>query len=102
MRANRVHTTIVDKQSKTVSLTEMSCPWVENRDEKAAEKTSKYRPLHWELQQRYPEHRVTQYNIIMIVLRCYSREVSKALGQLVGEKVITSMLNIAHSFKILK
>ena len=44
-----------------MSLIEMSCPWVENREEKASEKTSKYdsRPLRRELQQRYPKHPVT-------------------------------------------
>ena len=61
MKANRVDMTIVDKQGKTVSLIEMSCLWVEKREEKAAEKTSKYGSLRWELQQRYmyPEHHVT-------------------------------------------
>ena len=39
--ANRIDTTIVDKENKKVSVIEMSCPWVENREEKDAEKTTK-------------------------------------------------------------
>ena len=88
----------------------MSCPWVENREAKAAEKITKYGPLSWELEQRYPEHRVTQYNIIVDVLGGYSRDVRKALKELVGDKsdtialqiqksVIRSSLNIARRFK---
>ena len=113
VKANRVDATIVEEQSKTVSLIKMRCPWVEDIEEKAAEKTSKFGQLRWELQQKYREHRVTQYNIIMDVFGGYSRKVSKALRKLVGEKsdavalqmqksVITSTLNIANSFKILK
>ena len=51
VKANRVDATIVGKQSKTVSVIEMSCPWVGNKEEKVAAKTSKYAPLSWELQQ---------------------------------------------------
>ena len=92
---------------------EMSCPRVENREEKDAEKTTKYGPLRWELEQRYPEYRVRQVNIIVDVLGSYSRDVRKALKELVGDKsdtialqiqksVITSSLNIARRFKLLK
>ena len=62
-----------------MSVIEMSCPWVENREEKIAEKTTKYGTLRWELEQRFPDHRVTQYNIIVDVLGGYSRGVRKAL-----------------------
>ena len=31
----------------------------------------KYGPLCWELEQRFPDHHVTQYNIIVDVLRGY-------------------------------
>ena len=58
VKANRIDATIVDKENKKVSVIEMSCPWVENREEKDAEKTTKYGPLRWELEQRYPEYRV--------------------------------------------
>ena len=113
VKVNRIDTTIVDKENKKVLVIEMSCPWVENKEEKAAEKTTKYRPLRWELEQRFPDHRVTQYNIIVDVLRGYSRDVRKALKELVGDKsdtialqiqksVITSSLNIARRFKFLK
>ena len=93
-------------------MIEMSCPWVENREEKDAEKTTKYGPLRWELEQRYPEYRVTQFNSIVDVLGGYSRDVRKALKELVGDKsdialqikksVIKSSLNIARCFKLLK
>ena len=103
----------MDKENKKVSVIEMSCPWVENREEKDAEKTTLHGPLLWELKQRYPEYRVTRFNIIVDVLRGYSRDVRKALKELVGDKsdtialqiqksVITSSLNIARRFKLLK
>ena len=103
----------MDKENKKVSVIEMSCPWIENREEKDAEKTTKYGPLCWELEQRYPEYHVTQFNIIVDVLGGYSRDVRKALKELVGEKsdtialqiqksAITSSLNIARRFKLLK
>ena len=115
VKANTIDATIVDKGNKKVSVIEMSCPWIKNRKEKDAEKTTKYGPLRWELEQRYPEYRVTQFNIIVDVLGGYSRDVTKALKELVGDKsdtialqiqksVITSSLNIARrlKFKLLK
>ena len=54
VKANRIDATIVDKENKKISVIEMSCPWVENREEKDAEKTTTYGPLRWELDQRYP------------------------------------------------
>ena len=113
VKANRIDATIVDKENKRVSVIEVSCPWVENREEKDAEKTTKYGPLRWELEQRYPEYRVRQFNIIVDVLGGYSRDVRKALKELVGDKsdtialqiqksVITSSLNIARCFKLFK
>ena len=113
VKANRIDATIVDKENKKVSVIEMSCPWVENREERDAEKTTKYGPLRWELEQRYPDYRVTQFNIIVDVLGGYSRDVRKALKELVGDKsdtialqiqksVITSSFNIARRFKLLK
>ena len=113
VKANRIDATIVDKENKKVSVIEMSCPWIENREEKDAEKTTKYGPLHWELEQRYPDYRVTQFNIIVDVVGGYSRDVRKALKELVGDKSdtialqiqksgITSSLNIARRFKLLK
>ena len=41
VKANRIDATIIDKKRKEVKLLEMSCPWVENREEKATEKTNK-------------------------------------------------------------
>ena len=113
LKANRISATIMDKENKKVSVIEMHCPWVENREEKDAERTTKYGPLCWELEQRYPDYRVTQFNIIVDVLGGYSRDVRKALKGLVGDKsntialqiqksVITSSLNIARRFKLLK
>ena len=108
LKANRIDATIVEKENKKVSVIEMSCPWVENREEKDAEKRTKYGPLRWEFEQRYPEYRVD-------VLEGYSRDVRKALKELVRDKsdtialqiqksVITSSLNIAtrRRFRLLK
>ena len=41
VKANTIDATIVDKENKTVLVIEMSCPWVENREEKDVEKTTK-------------------------------------------------------------
>ena len=87
----------MDKENKRVSVIKMSCPWVENRDEKDAKKTTKYGPLRWELEQRYPEYRVRQFNIIVDVLGGYSRDVRKALKELVGDKSDTIALQIQKS-----
>ena len=54
VHANRVDATIVDKENQTVTLLEMSCPWVENREQKEKERTLKYAPLRLELKQQYP------------------------------------------------
>ena len=110
VKANRIDATIVDKESETVAVLEMSCPWIQqNREEKTDEKTAKYEPLRWELKQRFPKYKVTQYNIIIDVLGGYSKDVIQALKQLVGEKsnavalqmkkaVLTSTLKIARTF----
>ena len=113
VKTNRIDATIEDKENNKVSVIEMSCPWVENREEKDAEKTTKYGPLRWKLEQRYPEYPVTPFNITVDVLGGYSRDVQKILIELVGDKcdtialqiqksVITSSLNIARRFKLLK
>ena len=44
VKVNRIDATILDKENKKVSVIEMNCPWVENREEKDAEKTTKYGP----------------------------------------------------------
>ena len=110
--ANRIDATIVDKGKREVSLIEMSCPWIENREVKAEEKATKYAPLRAELKERYPGYQVAQYNIIIDVLGVCSREVKQALKELVGDtgnsvalKVqksgFSSSLRIARSVKIL-
>ena len=112
VKANRCDARINDKERKEVKLIELSCPWVENREEKAMEKTSKYGPLRSELQQRHPDYKVTQHNIIIDVLGGYFQDPTKTLKQLVGNRyrlvaaqmqksVVTSSLHIARSFKVL-
>ena len=109
VKANRINARIIDKERKEVRLIEVSCPCVENRDEKAMENTSKYGPLRSELQQRHPDYKVTQHNIIIDVLGGYSQDLTKTLKQLVANRcrsvatqmqksVVTSSL---HSFKVL-
>ena len=44
LKANRIDATIMDKENKKLSVIEISCPWVENTEEKDAEKTTKYGP----------------------------------------------------------
>ena len=73
VRANRIDGRIVNKARKTVTLLEMSCPWVDNRDHKDEEKTMKYAPLRLELKRQYPGFNIVQYNINIDVLGGYSR-----------------------------
>ena len=85
----------------------MSCPWLENRESKDFEKTTKYSQLRLELTNRYPEYKVNQYNIIMDVLGGCSKEVEKNIKELVGDKcesimrqmqkaILSSSLHIAR------
>ena len=53
----------------------MSCQWLENRESKDLEKTTKYSQLKLELTNRYPGYKVNQGNIIMDVLGGCSKEV---------------------------
>ena len=59
---------IVNHKSKQVTTLEMSCPWVNNREEKSKEKTFKYGPLCWELKQQFSGYEVQQHNIIIDAL----------------------------------
>ena len=72
MGRNRVDARIIDRQAKTVTTLEMSFPWIQNREKKDEEKTSKYELLRWELKQQFREYRITQYNIIIDVLGGWS------------------------------
>ena len=113
MHANRVDARIVDKENQTVTLLEMSCPWVENREQKEKEKTLKYAPLRLELKQQYPGYRINQVNIIIDVLGGYSKELYSSVRDLLGaegsreclrrmqKSVLSSSLNIVRSFKVL-
>ena len=82
VKANRIDATVIDKTSKQVRVIEMSCPWLENRESKDFEKTTKYSQLRLELTNRYPEYKVNQYNIIMDVLEAVRKRLSKILKSL--------------------
>ena len=109
VRANRIDGRIVNKARKTVTLLEMSCPWVDNRDHKDEEKTMKYAPLRLELK----GFNIVQYNIIIDVLGGYSKDLKKSVRELVGSErstavlgrmqksVVSSSLKIARSLKIM-
>ena len=84
VRANRVHGTFVNHMSKKVMTTEMSCPWISNREKKSEEKTMKYGPLRWELKEKYKGYEVHRYNIIMDVLGVWSKETEISVQSLVG------------------
>ena len=86
VKANRIDATVIDKTSKQVRVIEMSCPWLENRESKDFEKTTKYSQLRLELTNRYPEYKVNQCNIIMDVLGGCSKEVEQNIKELVGDK----------------
>ena len=86
----------------------MSCSWLENRESKDLEKTTKYSQLGLELTNRYPVYKVNQYNIIMDVLGGCSKEVEKNIKELVRDKcesimkkaILSSSLHIARMFKL--
>ncbi|CAH3185715.1 unnamed protein product, partial [Porites evermanni] len=86
VKSNRIDATVIDKTSKQVRVIEMSCPWLENRESKDSEKTTKYIQLRLELTNRYPECKVNQYNITMDVLGGCSKGVEKNIKELVGDK----------------
>ena len=87
----------------------MNCPWLENRESKDFEKTTKYNQLRLELTNRYREYKVNQYNIIMVVLVGCSKGVEQNIKELVGDKcksfmrqmqkaILSSLLHIARMF----
>ena len=86
VKSNRIDATVIDKTSKQVRVIEMSCPWLENRESKDFEKTTKYSQLRLELTNRYPVYKVNQKNIITDVLGGCSKEVEKDIKELVGDK----------------
>ena len=111
--ANLVEARIVDKEHQTVTLLEMSWPWLENREQKEMEKTLKYASLHLELKQQYPGYKINQVSIIINFLAGWSRELYSSVRDLVGaersreclkrmqKSVLRSSLNIARSLKVL-
>ena len=64
--------------------TEMSCPWISNREKTSEEKTMKYGRLRWELKEKYKGYEMHQYNIIMDVLSVGSKETEISVRSLVG------------------
>ena len=72
----------IDHEKKRVLVVEMSCPWKENREKKQKEKTTKYGPLRWELEQLFPGYDIWDYNIIIDVLRGWYRDVDEAMREL--------------------
>ena len=112
VKANRIDARIVEKERKRVAVIEMSCPWMDNRAIKDAEKTAKYGPLRWELKQQYPGCEVKQFNIIIDVLGGWSADVEETMKDLVGQRsrsvlrrmhkvILSHSLNIARTFKVL-
>ena len=113
VRANRVDAWILDSTAKPVTLLEMSCPWLNNKETKSCEKMEKYTPLRLELKRQFPGYQVKQFNIIMDVLGGYSKELESTIRSLVGvprgrevllkmQKVVLSQsLNIVRHFKVL-
>ena len=90
----------------------MSCPWLENRGCKDFEKTTKSQSTETRADEnRYPEYKVNQYNIIMDVLGGCSKEVEQNIKELAGDKcesimrqmqqaILSSSLRIARMFKL--
>ena len=87
VKANRIYARIVEKERKRVAVIEMSCPWMDNRVIKDAEKTAKYGPLRWELKQQYPGYEVKQFNVIIDVLGGWSVDVEETMKGLFGQRL---------------
>ena len=112
--ANRVDARIFDHKEKRVLLVEMSCPWVDNRVKKEAEKakkTKKYGPLRWELSRRYHGYRIVQLNVIIDVQGAWSQDLEAEMKKIFGlhsldilkrmqKAVLSGSLNIARMFKV--
>ena len=73
VRANRIDAPLVSHEREDVCTIEMSCPGIESIAKKGEERTLKYRPMMWELKQRYNGYRVEPYNVIIDVLGGYSK-----------------------------
>ena len=86
VRANRIDARIVSHKDKNVTMLEMNCPWIENRDEKNQEKLMKYGPLTWELKKHY-------------ITRILGRRGVNVLANM-QKAVIFNSLNIGRTFKI--
>ena len=98
VEANRIDERVVDKKRKQVAGIEMSCPWMDNRSTKEAEKAAKYSPLRWELKQQYPGYEVKQFNIIIDVLGGWSELVgqrSRSVLRRMQKVILSHSLNIA-------
>ena len=109
--ANRVDARFVKHVTKQVILAEISCPWLENREKKEAEKTKKYGPLCFELARGYPGCKIIQLNVIIDVLGGWSKDVEAQMRKIFGVRtkdvlkrmqkaVISGSLNIARMFKV--
>ena len=88
MRANRVDARIIDHKEKKVLLVEMSCPWIDNREKKEAEKMEKYGPLLFELIKHYPNYKIVQLNVIMDVLGGWSKELEVQMNRIFGSRTL--------------
>ena len=96
-----------------MTMLEMSCPWVENWNQKDEEMTMKYVPLRLDLKRQYSGFNIKQYNIINDVLGRYSKEIKKSVRELVGsdrsrevlgkmqKSIVSSTLKIARSLKVM-
>lgn len=78
VESNRVDTRIVDRERRRITLLEMSCPWVDNHQQKEEEKTLKYAPLCMKLKRQFPgfeiKHSLVISNIIVTdILGGYSK-----------------------------
>lgn len=54
VRTNRIDGRIVDKARKTVTLLEMSCPWVDNRDQQRRGEDHEVRPASSRAEETVP------------------------------------------------
>ena len=111
MKVTRIDTTVIDKTSKQVRVIEMSRTWLETREYKGFENTTKYSQLRLELTNRYPEFKVNQYNIIKNVPGGCLNEVEQNIKELVEDKcesimhqmqkaILSNSLHIARMFKL--
>ena len=92
VRVNTIDVRKINKEDKKVTLLEMSCPWMENREAKDSKMTMRYAPLGCHsvacvsCELKMQKCRSGDDNIILDVLRGASMNTAKCIKTLIRER----------------